>query len=476
MSNFVSKSFRDPDGITIDDGQRILRLLRGTGLTKLGDLAESPVAEKFIADGKLIRTELLQGREAEIILSEFEGNWLGVAQHDRIPFITYPHEWPAEMLHAAANLTLELAQDFLQEGYGLKDATPYNILFRGAKPAFIDVLSIEKRQPLDPIWRAEAQFIRNFILPLLCWNKFGIPPNQLLLNGQDGITPEFVYKISGIMQRMFPPFLWWVNLPVWLGAQAERKTISQARKTPIARSPEMARFILGRSFKRLKRALAKVAPRQSAASHWQKYEQTWLYTEDQVTTKKQFISSVLGSLSNSRILDIGCNVGSYSLMASAHGHQVVAFDADPTVAGIAWRRAAQEKADMSILTANFADPTPATGWMNEECRALLPRLSNHFDVVIGLAVMHHLIVTSGIPLAALFEQLAKTTKKYLLLEYIDPSDQNFEKISRGRDDLYGWLNQQVFEEQAKSYFKIERKTEVIPGQRILYLFSKYKVT
>ena len=127
MSNFVSKSFRDPDGITIDDGQRILRLLRGTGLTKLGDLAESPVAEKFIADGKLIRTELLQGREAEIILSEFEGNWLGVAQHDRIPFITYPHEWPAEMLHAAANLTLELAQDFLQEGYGLKDATPYNI-------------------------------------------------------------------------------------------------------------------------------------------------------------------------------------------------------------------------------------------------------------------------------------------------------------------------------------------------------------
>lgn len=60
---------------------------------------------------------------------------MGVAQHKRIPFITYPREWPAEMLHAAAKITLKLAQDFLYEGYALKDVTPYNIVFGGGKPA-----------------------------------------------------------------------------------------------------------------------------------------------------------------------------------------------------------------------------------------------------------------------------------------------------------------------------------------------------
>jgi hypothetical protein len=29
----------------------------------------------------------------------------------------------------------------LREGFGLKDATPYNVLFRGAQPVFVDLLS-----------------------------------------------------------------------------------------------------------------------------------------------------------------------------------------------------------------------------------------------------------------------------------------------------------------------------------------------
>ena len=72
-------------------------------------------------------------------------------------------------------LTLRLALDLLPEGFGLKDATPYNVLFRGPDPVFVDALSIERRDAGDPTWLAYAQFVRTFVLPLVANRRFGLP-------------------------------------------------------------------------------------------------------------------------------------------------------------------------------------------------------------------------------------------------------------------------------------------------------------
>jgi hypothetical protein len=49
----------------------------------------------------------------------------------------------------------------------LKDATPYNMPFRGPRPVFVDWLSFERRDRRDPTWPPYAQFVRTFVLPLL---------------------------------------------------------------------------------------------------------------------------------------------------------------------------------------------------------------------------------------------------------------------------------------------------------------------
>ena len=36
-------------------------------------------------------------------------------EHERIPFATFPYEWPPEMLYAAAELTIDLAERLLSE-------------------------------------------------------------------------------------------------------------------------------------------------------------------------------------------------------------------------------------------------------------------------------------------------------------------------------------------------------------------------
>src|SRR5215218_5147750 len=67
--------------------------------------------------------------------------------HARMPFVSYPYEWPFSMLKDAALLQLELNQRALGGGLALKDATPYNVQWRGARPVFIDVGSFERLRP-----------------------------------------------------------------------------------------------------------------------------------------------------------------------------------------------------------------------------------------------------------------------------------------------------------------------------------------
>ncbi|MEW5978886.1 MAG: hypothetical protein AB1898_24085 [Acidobacteriota bacterium] len=67
---------------------------------------------------------LLSDRKVQVVL-----------RHRKIWFPSYPCEWPPELLYEAAELTLRTATLCLQEGFGLKDATPFNVLFEGGQPA-----------------------------------------------------------------------------------------------------------------------------------------------------------------------------------------------------------------------------------------------------------------------------------------------------------------------------------------------------
>ena len=74
----------------------------------------------------------------------------GLLRHERLPFVSYPYEWPFEMLKDAALLQLGLLDEALAEGFVLKDGSPYNVQWRGSEPVFVDVGSFERlREGLD---------------------------------------------------------------------------------------------------------------------------------------------------------------------------------------------------------------------------------------------------------------------------------------------------------------------------------------
>src|SRR5581483_379736 len=147
----ISGSFRDPGGRLYVLPNRVLRVVNDAGKENLDCFLSSKALAKLASKGRVISTRVLSDSEAIPALAELgvtpsEGQHPVVVEHERIWFPSFAYEWSPEMLAAAARLTLDMAEALLDEGIGLKDATPYNILFRGTEPVFVDVLSLEPRK------------------------------------------------------------------------------------------------------------------------------------------------------------------------------------------------------------------------------------------------------------------------------------------------------------------------------------------
>ena len=209
----LTVSFRDPAGSLFPLDGRIFRIVNAIGAPDMEAFLESTVARGFLEERRIAGTRrltavetrrLLEDRRVRRHYSAISGEML--VEHERIDFPSFPYEWTPEMLHAAGALTLELAQAVLRDGLGLKDATPYNVLFRGPEPVFIDVLCFERRDPGDATWLPYAQFVRTFLLPLLANRHFGLALDQILTTRRDGLEPEEVYRWCTPLQRSDPPF------------------------------------------------------------------------------------------------------------------------------------------------------------------------------------------------------------------------------------------------------------------------------
>jgi SAM-dependent methyltransferase len=190
-----------------------------------------------------------------------------------------------------------------------------------------------------------------------------------------------------------------------------------------------------------------------------------------VEAKQGFLRSALERCMPARVLDIGANTGTYSFMASDAGAAVVALDSDTAAVEMLWRTAAAQRKPVTALVANIARPTPAAGWRNREQLSLLDRLMGRFDMVLMLAVIHHLLLREQLPLAHIGELCAGLTRRWLVLEWVPPSDPMFQEWLRGRDALYGHLSESDLNQAFSPFFRVVERAE-LGNQRVLVLFER----
>ncbi len=134
----VPASFRDASGYIFSRDGVLYRHVAPSCAADYDALLASGLYHELTQAGLLVAHE-------EARLADHDGAYR-VLRPERIAMVSYPYEWAFSQLQDAALLTLDVAERALARGLVLKDASAFNVQFRGCSPVFIDTLSFEPYQ------------------------------------------------------------------------------------------------------------------------------------------------------------------------------------------------------------------------------------------------------------------------------------------------------------------------------------------
>lgn len=385
-----------------------------------------------------------------------------ILKPQQLDFISYPYEWSFSMLKDAALLTLKIQEIALRHGMILKDASAYNIQFHNGKPVFIDSLSFEIHREGNP-WQAYGQFCRHFLSPLALMSYTDITLNKLLITHLDGIPLDIATKLL--------PVKCMVNLGLYmhlfLHAKMVRKyaTGSYVQKSASFKYSSKSVLLLTNNLSNTVSAL-KWRPE---GTEWDNY-----YAQDveadYLENKKVYIKHYLLQTQSEKVLDLGANTGTFSLIAAEAGKKTYSFDIDP--ACVEQNYLHIKNSGLSLITPLVADatnPSPGIGWFNLERSPLWSRVRT--DVVLALALLHHLSISNHIPFAKLAIFFSGICK-YLIIEFVPKSDEKVKFLLGNRPDIFDNYTLDCFEKEFKKYFTIVNQHIIAPTERILFFMQR----
>lgn len=466
--NYDSGSYRDRDGrVFVDRGGGICRALSSRAWTEWEAVRQTEFFRQAVIDQRIVPTESLADVESLGELQGFAsgtGPWAGGLRHAVVPFISYPFEWSFGMLQDAAVLHLELLEQALDEDVTLKDGTAYNVQWVGVRPQFIDVASFERLQA-GQAWSGYRQFCQTFLYPLMLQAYKNIPFQPWLRGCLEGITPRDCWNLMSF--RDF--FRRGVPTHVWLHATLQSSRAVEDTDTPRALMASGFRKDLIRAnisgLQRLIRGLRW----KSSHSTWSDYASGNQYSPADQIAKENFVRYAVQTQRWGLVWDIGCNTGSYSRIAAENCDYVVALDADSLTVERLYQSLKTEqrpnRAPILPLYNNLVDPSAGLGWRGRERKSLADR--GQPELTLCLALIHHLVISHGVPLRELLEWLAEL-RTSLVIEFVSKADPMVQKLLRGRRDIYTDYEPDIFLKHLSELFEVVRSQPLAAGTRTLY--------
>ena len=170
------------------------------------------------------------------------------------------------------------------------------------------------------------------------------------------------------------------------------------------------------------------------------------------------------------VWDLGGNTGMLSRVAREVAESVVCFDVDPAAVELNYREVRKRgETGLLPLQLDLMNPSPANGWAHEERLSLESR--GPADLVMALAIVHHLAIANNVPLRTLADWLARLGGS-LLIEFVPKSDSQVERLLTNRADIFPDYTPEGFERAFDAAWRIEAKQRIDDSQRTLYLMRR----
>jgi SAM-dependent methyltransferase len=424
-----------------------------------------------------------------------------VLEHERIPFISYPHEWPAAMLKAAALFHIDLYRELGPYGLTVKDWHPYNILFKGANPVFVDFTSIIPIENLSN-------------------EAYLTPPHVPTLFQQVwDTTSAYFYEMY---QRMCVPYF---LLPLYLMHRREHdrarirmsETILNAANQVIKRKEVFPVLSIDRMKYEVKAFLKKLCLAErgaiklkflqilrseveglSASLRSTRYSNYYAAKAEEFgfepsldwPNKQRTVYEAIERFQPITLLDIGSNTGWFSVLAAKLGCQVVAVDIDEVCVNLLYNRARRESLSILPLVMDVTKPTPDVPPLTYENEPSLSLIGGEFplllsaykrfkcNMVLALSMVHHLALGQGFNFHQIVKILSDFTDNYLLVEFVardDPlivAEPTFFPAFNADQYRFDWFTLDNFvQELGRCFRQIELKPSH-PESRVILICEK----
>jgi hypothetical protein len=448
-------SFRDPSGFVFFRDGVVHRQVQQSYGAEYDFLVDSGLYDELASERLLVSHEELPLDEA------LSAGAHRVLRPDLVPFISYPYEWCFSQLRDAATLTLEIQRRALARGMSLKDASAFNVQFTDGRPVFVDTLSFERYREGRP-WVAYHQFCQHFLAPLLLMSRVDIRLGRLLATQLDGVPLDLASALLPRRTWLRPAWLAHIHLHARSIARFAERNVPGA-----AASRGVSRRGLEGLLNHLQSAIDGLSWR--GRTEWSRYGIEHGYDEDAFDTKRGAVEEMIGEVRPGTVWDLGSNVGTFSRIAAACGARVVGFDSD---AGAVEQHYADVRStgqrDVLPLWVDLSNPSPSLGWAHEERLSIEDR--GPADLLLALAVVHHLAISNNLPLPRIAGWFARLAR-WAVVEFVPKDDPQTKRLLVTREDIFSDYDQAHFESAIAEHFRIVRSVSLTESGRTLYLLQ-----
>ncbi|UBF24681.1 hypothetical protein K9N68_23845 [Kovacikia minuta CCNUW1] len=425
-------------------------------------LFEKGIVQNLVEKGLLVETQLttLEIDHYDLVL-----------KHKLIHSVSYAYEWCAAMLKDAALLMIELNLELAKFDLCLQDAHPWNILFDGATPRYIDFGSIIPLQSLS-LFPAEEEFNRFFLYPLLLMSKgHGRIARSFLQDGQGVYRADLAVLTHQPLKGLKPRDLSKTILSTFRKKLPKqylklKEYFTTNHKSTVFGLSIQARTIYFQSLRQKIESISLAKPRTEWSNYYEDYFPAFQPSAEW-TPKHQSVAQVVHRLNPESVLDIGSNQGWYSQFSALNKSQVIAFDLDETCIENLYLTAKAENLSILPLIMSFSRPSPGYGICNHWAESAINRLK--CEMVFALALVHHLVFKELLTFEQIVEGLSSFSTRWLLVEFVPPEDQF---VREWMSEEFEWYTLENFISCLEKYFPSIELLESDPSPRKILLCAK----
>ncbi|MBN9380143.1 MAG: class I SAM-dependent methyltransferase [Chitinophagaceae bacterium] len=450
-------SYRDPSGFVFQVDGIYYRQVHRSYAENYETLMSSGLYDTLIKNKWLI-----EHREVPENLTA-SADWYKTLLPTQIHIFTYPYEWCFGQLQDAALLTLKILIQSVGRDMILKDASPFNIQFQQGAPLFIDTLSFEKYDASLP-WVAYRQFCECFLFPLYLEHYCGVDTGKILTAYPDGIPADVTSRLLPRKSRLNPGALMHVHLQTMIKPGPR-----------MGKPPAFSRQKLMYLIQHLERIVKKLKPGPASRSVWSNYYEDTILSRQYLDEKQRLFRDLINGLHFLTAIDLGANDGFFSqILAERTEASITAIDADVACINRLYNTIRKKNIPNILpLHIDVLHPSPAIGFRNKERTSFNDRF--RAELVIALALIHHLVLGANIPLDALPPYFAILSTDWLIIEFVPLEDEKAQELIRNKDRWHIPYDVPSFERYFGECFSIERKSKIPGTERILYLMKKQPV-